>query len=57
MQRTQTITIVESAAVLPTMIVGAHRAADGTLRSYEYSPNLDPGRFAAHERHVEHSRS
>ena len=33
-----------------TMIVGAHRAADETLRLHEYSPNFDPARFAAHER-------
>ena len=34
----------------PTMIVGAHRLADETLRLHEYSPGFDPGRFAAHER-------
>jgi len=42
--------ILESAAVPPTMIVGAHRVADETLRLHEYSPNFDPPRFAAHER-------
>jgi enterochelin esterase-like enzyme len=42
--------ILESAAVRPTMIVGAHRAADETLRLHEYSPNFDPERFAAHEK-------
>jgi enterochelin esterase-like enzyme len=42
--------LLESAAVPPTMIVGAHRAADETLRLHEYSPNFDPGRFAAHEK-------
>jgi len=34
----------------PTMIVGAHRVADETLRLHEYSPQFDPERFAAHER-------
>ena len=39
------------AADLPlTMIVGAHRVADETLRLHEYSPKFDPERFAAHER-------
>jgi pimeloyl-ACP methyl ester carboxylesterase len=33
-----------------TMIVGAHRLADETLRLHEYSPGFDPERFAAHER-------
>ena len=33
----------------PTMIVGAHRSADETLRLHEYSPGFDPERFAAHE--------
>ena len=33
-----------------TMIVGAHRLADETLRLHEYSPGFDPDRFAAHER-------
>ena len=41
---------LESANVLPTMIVGAHRAADETARLHEYSPHFDPERFAAHER-------
>jgi len=40
---------LETAAVPPTMIVGAHRAADETLRLHEYSPGFDPERFAAHE--------
>jgi enterochelin esterase-like enzyme len=40
-----------AAADLPTtMIVGAHRVADETLRLHEYSPSFDPERFAAHER-------
>jgi len=41
---------LEAADVPPTMIVGAHRLADETLRLQEYSPGFDPGRFAAHER-------
>jgi enterochelin esterase-like enzyme len=41
---------LEAAGVPPTMIVGAHRVADGTLRLHEYSPGFDPERFAAHER-------
>jgi len=41
---------LESADVPPTMIVGAHRVADETLRLHEYSPGFDPQRFAAHER-------
>ncbi len=42
--------VLEAAAVPPTMIVGAHRLADETLRLHEYSPLFDPERFAAHER-------
>lgn len=41
---------LEAADVPPTLIVGAHRAADETLRLHEYSPSFDPERFAAHER-------
>lgn len=41
---------LEAADVPPTMIVGAHRVADEMLRLHEYSPTLDPERFAAHER-------
>jgi enterochelin esterase-like enzyme len=41
---------LEAAGVPPTMIVGAHRAADETVRLHEYSPSFDPERFAAHER-------
>ena len=33
----------------PTMIVGAHRLDDETLRLHEYSPGFDPERFSAHE--------
>src|SRR6476620_5083062 len=42
--------LLEAADVPATMIVGAHRVADETLRLHEYSPNFDPERFAAHER-------
>ncbi len=42
--------VLEAADVPSTMIVGAHRVADETLRLHEYSPNFDPQRFAAHER-------
>ena len=42
--------LLELADVPSTMIVGAHRVADETLRLHEYSPNFDPERFAAHER-------
>ena len=40
---------LEAAGVPPTMIVGAHRPADETLRLHEYSPGFDRERFAAHE--------
>jgi enterochelin esterase-like enzyme len=42
--------VLEAAGVPSTMIVGAHRLADETLRLNEYSPGFDPERFAAHER-------
>jgi enterochelin esterase-like enzyme len=50
--------VVLEAADLPlTMVVGAHRLEDETLRLHEYSPGestadftFDPERFAAHER-------
>jgi len=42
--------VLEAADVPFTMIVGAHRLADETLRLHEYSPRFDPERFAAHER-------
>ena len=42
--------VLEAADVPSTMIVGAHRVADETLRLHEYSPGFDPERFAAHER-------
>ena len=42
--------VLEAAPDVPsTMIVGAHRPADETLRLHEYSPHFDPRRFAAHE--------
>lgn len=41
---------LERADLPSTMIVGAHRVADETLRLREYSPGFDPERFAAHER-------
>lgn len=41
---------LEAVHLPPTMIVGAHRVADETLRLHEYSPKFDPDRFAAHER-------
>jgi enterochelin esterase-like enzyme len=49
--------VLEEANLPPTMIVGAHRLDDETLRIHEYSPGestaafaFDPERFAAHER-------
>jgi enterochelin esterase-like enzyme len=42
--------VLEAADAPPTMIVGAHRLADETLRLHEYSPGFEPERFAAHER-------
>jgi enterochelin esterase-like enzyme len=42
--------VLEAADVLSTMIVGAHRLADETLRLHEYSPGFEPERFAAHEK-------
>ncbi len=42
--------VLEAANAPSTMIVGAHRVADETLRLHEYSPKFDPKRFAAHER-------
>lgn len=48
---------LEAADLPPTMLVGAHRIGDETLRLHEYSPGestaavtFDPERFAAHER-------
>jgi enterochelin esterase-like enzyme len=42
--------VLEAAGGPSTMIVGAHRVADETVRLHEYSPGFDPERFAAHER-------
>ena len=46
--------LLETVDLPPTVIVGAHRADDETLRIREYSPGggtfADPARFAAHER-------
>ena len=41
---------LEAADVPPTMVVGAHRLDDETLRLHEYSPVFDAERFAAHEK-------
>ena len=53
--------LLEAADLPPTMIIGAHRVEDETLRLHEYSPGLstaafafDPRRFAAHERFFVH---
>src|SRR3954463_14721581 len=50
-------TALEAADLPPTMIIGAHRLEDETLRLHEYSPGrstdaftFDPQRFAAHEK-------
>ena len=42
--------VLEAAGVPSTMVIGAHRLADETMRLHEYSPGFDPERFAAHER-------
>ncbi|GLZ00472.1 alpha/beta hydrolase-fold protein [Actinoplanes sp. NBRC 103695] len=49
--------VLAAADLPPTMIVGAHRLEDETLRIHEYSPGrttaafaFDPERFAAHEK-------
>jgi enterochelin esterase-like enzyme len=47
---TQWGAVLEAAHAPPTMIVGAHRPEDETVRLHEYSPHFDPERFAAHER-------
>jgi enterochelin esterase-like enzyme len=48
--------VLEAADLPPTMVIGAHRLDDETLRLREYSPGestaaftFDPERFAAHE--------
>ena len=40
---------VAEAGVPSTLIVGVHRLADERLRLHDYSPGIDPERFAAHE--------
>ena len=40
---------LETADVLSTMLVGAHRLDDETERLHEYSLGFDPDRFGAHE--------
>jgi enterochelin esterase-like enzyme len=42
--------VLEATHLPPTMIVGAHRHSDETLRLHEYSPVFDPERFALHEK-------
>src|SRR5829696_1532418 len=49
--------VLEAANLPPTMIIGAHRLEDETLRLHEYAAGegtaafaFDPERFAAHER-------
>jgi enterochelin esterase-like enzyme len=42
--------VLEAADLQSTMIVGAHRLDDETLRLHEYSPVFDAQRFAAHEK-------
>lgn len=42
--------ILETANVLPTLIVGVHGATEEAVRLREYSPSFDPERFSAHER-------
>jgi hypothetical protein len=49
--------VLEAADLPSTMIIGAHRVEDETLRLHEYSPGrstaafaFDPHRFAAHEK-------
>ncbi|HZR48184.1 MAG TPA: alpha/beta hydrolase-fold protein [Streptosporangiaceae bacterium] len=52
--------VLEAAGQSRTMIIGAHRPDDETLRLHEYSPGspgafaFDPERFAAHERFFTH---
>lgn len=41
--------LLESLDLPSTMIVGVHGLADEMLRLHEYSPSLEPKRFAAHE--------
>ena len=41
--------LLEKANVPSTMIVGVHGRTDEMLRLHEYSPGIEPERFAAHE--------
>ena len=41
--------VLDAAGLPPTMIIGAYRLDDETLRLQEYSPGFEPQRFAAHE--------
>ena len=41
---------LEKADLPSTMIVGVHGLTDETLRLHEYSPGLEPARFAEHEK-------
>src|SRR5579859_48296 len=42
--------LLEKADVPSTMIVGVHGLSDELLRLHEYSPSIQPDRFAAHEK-------
>jgi enterochelin esterase-like enzyme len=42
--------LLENADARSTMIVGVHGLTEETLRLHEYSPGLEPERFAAHEK-------
>lgn len=42
--------LLEKAGLPSTMIVGVHAPTDETPRLHEYSPGLEPERFAAHEK-------
>jgi enterochelin esterase-like enzyme len=49
--------ILEAADAPPTMIIGAHRVADETLRLHEYSPGESTAAFAFdHERFEAHEK-
>src|SRR5258708_34274762 len=44
--------LLEKADVPSTMIVGVHGLTDEMLRLHEYSPGLEPERFAEHEKFI-----
>ncbi len=49
--------VLEAANLPPTMIIGAHRSDDETLRIHEYSPGESTGAFAFdHERFAAHEK-